>query len=77
MLGFSPSHLIHHITDMIELKYCCYGIKQQQTNNLVLVVLVIPLPLTVTLPPSPPPHLEEPWFKDIIIQQRDSSMGLY
>ena len=27
----SPSHLIHHIT--AKLKYCCYGLKLQQTNR--------------------------------------------
>ena len=31
-LGLSPSHLIYHITLMIKLKYCCYGVKQQ-TNK--------------------------------------------
>ena len=32
MVGLSPSHLKHHITAMILLKYCRYGIKQQETN---------------------------------------------
>ena len=31
-LRLSPSHLVHHITALISIKYCSYGIKQQQTN---------------------------------------------
>ena len=32
-LGISP-HLIHDITAMIQLKYCCYGLKQQENKEI-------------------------------------------
>ena len=42
-LRLSPSHLIHHITAIIKLKYCCYGVKQQQTNNKQSLGWTVPL----------------------------------
>ena len=30
---YARLYLMHHITTMIKLKYCCYGIKQQKTNK--------------------------------------------